>query len=120
MNLYLDDNADDVTLAALLRKAQHHVTRPVDAGLVSASDALHMIFAVRQGLALMTKDAEDFENIHNLIQLTGGSHPGIILLRYDNNTGKDMRSKDIIIALGKLERASFDVTNQLVVLNQWR
>ena len=120
MNLYLDDNADDIMLAALLRKAQHQVVRPVEAGLASRSDPVHLEFAVGHQLVLLTKDAKDFRELHDLIQTTKGAHLAIIILRYDNDASRDMQPKQVVAALGKLERSGFHLTNQIVILNQWR
>jgi predicted nuclease of predicted toxin-antitoxin system len=120
VKLYLDDNINDGVLASLLQKAGHSVVRPADVGLTGAPDAQHMTEAVNQVLVLLTKDTGDFTNLHNLILACGGSHPGIILVHLDGDATRDMRPKHIVAALGKLERSGYDLTDQLVILNQWR
>jgi hypothetical protein len=120
MNLYLDDNSDDLVLAALLRKAGHAVGRPVDFGLAGASDARHLEQAIRIGLVVLTADREDFRDLHGLVRTSGGSHSGILVVRYDNDPKRDMKPKHIVAAIGKLERSGVSIVNQIAVLNQWR
>ena len=120
MNLYLDDNSDDLLLATLLTKAGHTVVRPVDANLTGAPDPRHLEFAVRNSRVLMTRDHEDFQDLHELIRTASGIHPGILVVRSDNDSTRDMKPKDIVSAIRKLEQAGLDTTGQLVILNHWR
>ena len=120
MKIYLDDNLDDRTLAALLVKAAHTVVRPSDAGLAGESDAWHLEYAIRQGLTTLTGDRRDFRALHQLVITAGGGHPGILLVRYDNDPKRDMKPKHIVAAMGKLVRSGAPVVNQLIILNQWR
>jgi predicted nuclease of predicted toxin-antitoxin system len=120
MNLYLDDNRASAPLANLLRKAGHHVLQPADVNLVGASDPRHLEHAIRSQRAVLTADRRDFWDLHELVLTSGGSHPGILLVRYDNDPTRDMKAKHIVTAIGKLERVGLDLHNQVVVLNQWR
>jgi predicted nuclease of predicted toxin-antitoxin system len=120
MNLYLDDNLSDRALASLLVKAGHTVVQPADVGLTGESDTRHLDHAVRAGLVVLTADRIDFHDLHRLIEGAGGRHPGILLVRYDNDPKKDMRPQHIVRAIRRLEQAGFDTTTQLVILNQWR
>ena len=120
MNVYLDDNIDDLVLAVLLVKAGHTVVRPVDANLVGEADPRHLEYAVRESRVLMTRDHDDFEDLHNLVMTAGGRHSGILVVRLDNDPTRDMRPKHIVSAIRNMERAGFDPTSQLVILNHWR
>jgi predicted nuclease of predicted toxin-antitoxin system len=120
MNLYFDDNIADQKLRALLVKQAHTVVQPSDVGLRGASDARHLEYAARHRLVLMTKDNDDFEDLHLLVRTCGGSHPGILLIRSDNDPTRDMKPKQITAALAKMANALTDCTNQLIVLNHWR
>lgn len=120
MKLYLDDNLNAPALAGLLQKAGHSVVCPRDVGLTGVSDPRHLAHAVRQSLALVTKDVEDFTDLHHLITACGGSHPGIVLVFDDQDPKHDMKPKHIIAALGKLERSGFVIANALIELNHWR
>ena len=120
MKIYLDDNFADKTLAALLVNAGHTVVRPADVGLSGDTDIVHLEYAIREQLALLTRDRRDFWDLHQLVQTSGGMHHGIIIVRYDNDPTRDMKAKHIVGAIGKLERAGFNPANTVVILNQWR
>ncbi len=120
MKIYLDDNFSDRTLAALLTKAGHGVVRPADVGLTSATDIRHLEHAVRESLVVLTADRRDFPDLHRLIMTTGGNHPGILIVRYDNDPKRDMKAQHIVRAIRNLEQAGFDTTSQLIILNHWR
>ncbi|HMF14312.1 MAG TPA: DUF5615 family PIN-like protein [Gemmataceae bacterium] len=120
MNLYLDDNVSDPALAGLLRRAVHHVVRPADAQMLGVSDARHLQFAILSGLAVLTADRQDFRELHDLVQTSGGTHHGILLVRFEKDRKRNMRPKHILTAIGKLERAKVPIAGEVVVLNQWR
>ena len=120
MRIYLDDNVADRTLAALLARAGHTVVRPADAGQTGVTDTEHLEYAIRETLAVLTRDRRDFRNLHQLLQAAGGTHHGIILIRYDNDPTRDMKPRHIVSAIRKLEQSGLDLTGQLIILNQWR
>jgi predicted nuclease of predicted toxin-antitoxin system len=76
MKLYLDDNAADRRLVALLRKEGHTVTIPGDVGQAGATDPRHILQAVRTGCLILTNDYADFTDLHDLVIGSGGGHPG--------------------------------------------
>ena len=88
MKLYLDDNSCKGLLAILLRKAGHTVVVPSDVGWAGASDARHFIHASQTTFVMLTKDYEDFLELHDLVQATHGQHPGILAIRSDNDTSR--------------------------------
>ena len=120
MNIYLDDNRADRKLAGLLGKAGHAVILPSTVGLAGVSDARHLEHAIRNGFAVLTADREDFWELHQLVLTSGGTHPGILVVRYENDPKRDMKPKHIVTAVGKLASSGMVTTNQVVVLNQWR
>jgi predicted nuclease of predicted toxin-antitoxin system len=120
MNLYVDDNFSNPALVGLLRKANHQVVRPADASMRGASDAKHLEFAIRSGFAILTADRVDFRDLHDLIQASGGTHPGILLVRFENDPKRDMKPKHIVAAINNLERSGHSVVGQIAILNQWR
>jgi len=120
MRLYLDDNFADPVLVRSFRRASHHVHSPLDFGLVGALDAKHLCRAIREGLHLLTKDRDDFLELHELVLASGGHHPGILVVRYGNDSKRDMKTKHIVAAVGKLEQAGISLTDQWIVPNQWR
>jgi hypothetical protein len=120
MNLYLDDDSAKVSLVTLLRTAGHQVVIPADAGLAGVSDPRHLTHTVQQHMVLLTRNHDDFEDLHLLVQAVCGSHPGILVVRSDNDPSRDMKDRDIVRAIGKLERSGAPVANEFHVLNHWR
>lgn len=120
MDLYLDDNSVKVSLASILRRAGHQVTLPSDVGLVSATDPRHLASCAAHGRALITKDYDDFLDLHDLVQATRGRHAGILVIRADNDPGRDMKDRDIVRALANLEGAGMPIENEYHILNHWR
>jgi phosphopantothenoylcysteine synthetase/decarboxylase len=120
MNLYLDDDSAKASLVSLLRKAGHHVEIPADAGMPGASDPRHLVHTAGQNLVLLTKNHDDFEDLHLLIQVTGGKHPGLLVVRSDNDPSRDMNGRDIARAIANLGRAGVPVANEFHILNHWR
>jgi predicted nuclease of predicted toxin-antitoxin system len=120
MRTYLDDNLADPSLLALLKKAGHSVIGPADVGLSGATDPRHLECAIKDGRVILTADSDDFRDLHSLLQTAGGSHHGILLVRFDNIPKHDMKPKHMVAAIKKLEQSGLDLTNQLIILNHWR
>jgi hypothetical protein len=120
MNLYLDDDSAKASLVSLLRRVGHQVAIPSDANLGGVSDPRHLMHAVRQNYVLLTKNHDDFEDLHLLVQATGGKHPGILVVRSDNDPSRDMKDRDIARAIGNLEGAGVPIANEFHILNHWR
>lgn len=120
MNLYLDDNSVKGSLAGALRKAGHQVVLPADVGLTGATDPRHLVRCTAQGWVLLTRDHEDFLDLHDLVQATHGRHAGILAVRSDNDPSRDMKDRDIVRAIANLERAGIPIANEYIVLNHWR
>jgi predicted nuclease of predicted toxin-antitoxin system len=120
MKLYLDDNSCKGLLAILLRKAGHTVVVPSDVGHAGASDARHLLHAIQTAFVMLTRDYDDFLELHDVVKAALGQHPGILAVRSDNDTSRDMKDRDIVRAIGNLERAGVPVANEFIVLNHWR
>jgi hypothetical protein len=120
MNLYLDDDSAKASLAALLRRLGHQVSTPADAGIAGVSDPRHLRYTVENDLVLLTKNHDDFEDLHLLVQATGGRHPGLLVVRSDNDASRDMKDGDVARAIGNLEGAGIAIANELHILNHWR
>jgi hypothetical protein len=120
MNVYLDDDSAKASLVRQLRRVGHQVATPADSGLTGASDPRHLMHTVQQKLVLLTKNHDEFEDLHLLVQATGGRHPGLLVVRSDNDVSRDMRDRDIVRAIGNLEGAGVSIANEFHVLNHWR
>jgi hypothetical protein len=64
----------------LLRRAGHQVRSPRDTGTSGVSDSEHLEYAADHGLTLLTKDPEDFIDLHNQWQAMSRTHSGILLI----------------------------------------
>jgi hypothetical protein len=120
MMLYLDDDSASALLVRLLGRAGHDVRLPVDIGVGGANDAVHLTHAVLQDRVLLSHNHNDFEELHNLVVAVRGHHPGILVVRKDNNPRKDLDEKGIVRALAKLLAAGVQLTDHFYVLNHWR
>jgi hypothetical protein len=58
--------------------------------------------------------------MHTLIIQAQGKHPGILVVRRDNDPSRDLTTKGIVAAIRKLEAASAPIENEYIVLNHWR
>lgn len=96
LSLYLDDCADDDILVALLRRAGHQVSTPRTAGTSGVSDSDHLEYAARCNYTLLTKDPDDFVDLHYQWQATNRTHSGILLIYEEKEVSKNMSRSQII------------------------
>lgn len=120
MRIVIDENMSSHRLAAQLRAAGHDIVLAQDVGLQSASDARVLTWAVGPGLLVLTRDHEDYTDLHQLVQAVSGQHPGILVVRFDNDPRHNLSERGIATALRKLEASAVVLANQIHVLNQWR
>ena len=120
LSLYLDDCADDDTLAALLRRAGHQVHTPRVAGTSGVSDSEHLAYAAHHRYTLLTKDPDDFIDLHHQYQATNRPHSGILLIYEEKEVSKNMSRAQIVAALGNLVASGIPVANHIHNLNHWR
>jgi hypothetical protein len=81
MRIYLDEDLASGLLAKLLQKAGHDVATPTGAGTLGRSDAVQLACAIRERRACLSRNYEDFEELHLLIAESQGHHPGILIVR---------------------------------------
>jgi len=120
MNLYLDDDSASPLLARLLRNAGHDVQLPSDVGMVGQPDPAHLTRAIRDSRVCLTKNYDDFLLLQNLLTQAHGNHPGILVVRQDNDPARDLTPKGIVAAIRKLEASGVPIANEYTVLNHWR
>lgn len=120
MRLYLDDDTAKRSLIARLRHAGHTVVQPSDAALSGAWDPRHLLHAVQHDLVLLTKNHDDYRDLHDLIGAASGRHRGILVIRSDNDPNRDMKDGDIVRAPQNLENAGVPLANEFHILNHWR
>jgi Domain of unknown function (DUF5615) len=120
MNAYLDDDVAERRLIALLEKAAHSPRTPAQAALSGAADARHFIYACRNQFVLLSRNHDDFLDLHQVVEATGGSHSGIVIVRFDNDPRRDMTPRGIVAAIGRLEASGVPVAGRFLILNHWR
>jgi len=120
LSLYLDDCADDDTLAALLRQAGHQVSTPRIAGTSGVSDREHLHFAAHRGYTLLTKDPDDFVDLHHQWRESNRNHSAILLIYEDKDVSKNMSRTQIVLAIDNLVASALPIANEIHNLNQWR
>jgi predicted nuclease of predicted toxin-antitoxin system len=120
MNLYLDDDSASRQLVALLQKAGHNVMSPGDFAIVGAADSVHFTQPIRSNRVLLTRNARDFRSLHELVLTSGGAHPGVLVLHFENDPTRDLTAKGTVAAVGKLENSGLALLSMLHVLNHWR
>jgi hypothetical protein len=120
MRLYLDDDTASPLLATLLRNAAHDVQIPGDVSLAGAPDPVHLTHAIADSRVCITKNHDDFWILRNLLKQAQGHHPGIFVVRQDNDPRRDLTPKGIVSANRKLESAGVPIQDEFIILNQWR
>lgn len=120
MRLYLDDDTVATLLVRLLERAGHEMELPRDAGLMGRSDPVHLQHSISSNRSLLTANHDDFEELHDLVLHAGGTHPGILIIRRDNDRRRDLTSRGIVTAISHLLASGVPVENLFLTLNQWR
>ena len=120
LSLYLDDCADDDILAALLRRAGHQVHTPRSAQTSGVSDEEHLAYAARHGCTLLTKDPDDFLDLHHHWRATNRMHSGILLVYEERDVHKNMSRAQIAMAIDHLVASGVPLANEIHTLNHWR
>jgi len=120
MEFYLDDCADANDLITMLRQAGHTVHSPRSEGTRGVDDPIHLAHAAARGYTLITKNPDDFIQLHQEWQQQDQAHHGVLLIYEDNVRGKDPEPADLVRAIGNLLASGLPITNELHVLNHWR
>jgi hypothetical protein len=100
----------------MLLEAGYQVFTPFEAGIPGADDVIHLDFAYRHQLSLVTKDTGDFAAIHE----QGQPHYGILAICEEADWAKNMSYADIVRAINNLALADVQLQGQMYVLNHWR
>jgi predicted nuclease of predicted toxin-antitoxin system len=110
----------DRRLASRLQAQGHDPLLASDVGLWSVTDARILSWAIAQGLPVLTRDSEDFTDLHDLIMAAGGHHPGLLVIRFDNDPRHNLTDRGIASAIDKLESSGVVIFDPIHVLNHWR
>ena len=55
-----------------------------------------------------------------MILAAGGTHPGILVIRFDNDPKRDMSDWQVARAIANLQSAGLSLENEVYILNHWR
>jgi hypothetical protein len=120
MRLYLDEDVASRELVRALTKAGHDVGAPGEANLLGESDAAQLTHAIRDDRVCVTGIYGDFEELHDLVIQSGGSHPGILTLRSDNDRRRDLKPNQVAAAISNIAAVLASVRDHILCLNDWR
>jgi hypothetical protein len=84
------------------------------------SDAVHLVRAIRQNRILLTANHDDFKELHELVKEARGRHPGLFIIREDNDPARDLTPRGIVVAIEKFSKSGIELANEFVILNHWR
>jgi 2,3-bisphosphoglycerate-independent phosphoglycerate mutase len=114
--IYLDDCAYAKGLVRLLEEAGHVVVTPQQAQITGQNDEVHFRYAAGHELVLITKNPDDFLELH----AADPNHAGLLVMYQDNDPSRDMNYAEIVRAIANLEKAGVEFKSQCYVLNAWR
>ena len=120
MKIYLDDDSAEVLLARLLQADGHDVVVSDQVGNRGIRRPRAFPICDQRRPRLFTRNYDDFKLLHVLVVRSGGHHPGVLVVRRDNDPKRDLKAKGVVRALRKLIQSSAPITDELNVLNHWR
>ena len=88
--------------------------------MIGEDNTVQFTFAVEKDRVLLTRNHDDFRNLHNLSVVLRGHHPGIFVVCKEDNPRRDLTARGIARAIGKLLAAGIPVADQFTILNRWR
>lgn len=120
MRIYLDEDLSSDLLIRLLQKAGHDVERPASVGMLGRSDPVQLTIAIRYDRVSLTANYDDYDELHQLISEAQGRHPGLLVVRREHDSTRNLTPRGIVNAIRKLEAAGIPIANEYIVLNHWR
>jgi hypothetical protein len=120
MRIYIDDDSIELLLIRFLRQGGHDVQLPAEKGLAGRSDAIHLAHAIHESRLLLSRNHKDFQELNDLLVVGRGHHPGILVVRRDNDPTRDMSQRGIVNAIARLEASGTPLEDTVHVLNHWR
>jgi predicted nuclease of predicted toxin-antitoxin system len=115
LRLLIDEDSQAKYLVNLLRNAGHDVITVNEADLMGKSDSIVLKYAISHGRILLTRNCEDFLNLHTV----NPNHPGILAVYQNSEASKFMSYLSIVKSISNLEALNYMITNQFIPLNQW-
>jgi hypothetical protein len=98
----------------------HDVQIPADVGNRGGADAEHLIYAIQANRAMISHNHGDFGDLHNLVRVSGGSHPGMFVIRRDQDRRRHLSPAQVVRAIANVASAGLVINGEFIVLNQWQ
>ena len=83
----------------------------VDVGLTSSTDPRVLIWAIIQAVPVLTRDSDDFTDLHELIMAAAGHHPGVLIAHFDDDPRHNLTDRGIANAIKKLESSGVPIAD---------
>lgn len=115
LKLLLDEDSQAKHLLNLLRQANHDVVTVNEVGLTGKSDSVVLDYARQEGRVLLSRNCDDFQNLHN----TNPNHPGILVIYQNSDPSKNMNYRTVVRCIANLETSGCSLANQFIALNGW-
>ena len=116
IRILVDEDTQARPLIEMLRAAGHDVNTAAEAGMAAQDDAGVLAYAHRDYRAVLTKNADDFRELHK----SGIEHSGVLAVYRGPNQRKNMGYRDIVLAVNNIEAAGLDLTGLFLSLNAWK
>lgn len=114
--LYLDECIYSKRLQRMLVDAGYQVRTPAMAGLIGHDDWAHFEYAQEHELVIITKDADDFECLHQ----EHPNHYGVLAVCEEAQRSKNMSYTDIVRAIENILQAEVSLAGEFYILNHWQ
>ena len=88
--------------------------------MTGETDPSQFQYAVEQRRVLLTRNHDDFQELHDLVLAARGHHPGILVVRRDNDRAKDMTVRGAAVAVRNVDKAYTSLVDTFLILNHWR
>ena len=92
---------------------------PPESGRETVNDQVHFLQAILDDRTIPTHNYADFEELHDLVIASGGHHPGLIIVRRDDDR-RDMKPHEIVAAIANLVASGAPIRDELITLNHYR
>ncbi len=115
LRLLVDEDSQRKVLLAALRSAGFDVTTVSEEDLAGSPDPVVLAEAHRQGRAVLTRNADDYAELHD----SSAEHSGILVIYQGQDRSKNMGFADVVNALTNLEQSGLNARGMFVPLNHW-
>ncbi len=88
--------------------------------VVGENDPVQLMHAILASRIFVTHNHDDFKELPELVVMSGGHHPGICVIRRDNDPTRYMTVQGIVRAIAKLETSGVPNPDEFNMLNHWR